>query len=567
MIFVSSLAKKINNLNKRQTMKKLTNIILLLAFMVSAAACGGDKKTKEEVVKTEMEQKVEQFTTVKLDADISHLSENEKKILSLLFDAAEIIDELFWMQAYGDKDALFAKVTDEASREFLLINYGPWERLDNNEPFIEGYGPKPLGANFYPTDMTKDEFDAFNDPDKASEYTLIRRDEEGNLKSIWYHIAFADQLRKVSDLLLQASELAEDEGLKKYLELRAKAILTDDYFESDMAWMDMRTSNIEVIIGPIEHYEDRLYGNKTAYEAFVLIKDNDWSEKLYRFNALLPKLQANLPIGDEYKKDKIGTDSDINVYEAVLYKGDCNAGGKTIAINLPNDIRVHQQKGSRKLQLKNSMKAKFDHILIPICDLLIAEDQRKHVTFDAFFENTTFHEVAHGLGIKNTINGKGPVREALMDAYTTIEEGKADILGLYMVTQLYEMGEISSGEIMDNYVTFVAGIFRSSRFGASSAHGKANMIRFNYYLEREAISLQDDGTYRVNFEKIKEATLELATLILTIQGDGDYERALKLINESGNMSPQLKADLEKVNMAGIPVDIRFEQGKALIGLE
>lgn len=548
-------------------MKQLLNVTLALVIIATMVACGGKKKAEEEPTKSDMQLKVEQFSTVKLDADLSHLSEKERQIIALMFEAGDIIDELFWMQSYGNKEELFTKHTDSFAQAFMNINYGPWERLNNNEPFLEGYGPKPMGAGFYPADITKEELDAFTHPDKMSEYTVIRRNEDGSLKVVWYHEEYAEKLQKISVLLEKAAELAEDAGLKKYLQLRAKALLNSNYFESDMAWMDMKTSNIDVVIGPIEHYEDRLMGAKTAFEAFVLVKDIEWSKKLERFNALLPKLQANLPVDAKYKKDKIGSDSDINVYEAILYKGDCNAGSKTLAINLPNDIRVQQQKGSRKLQLKNSLKAKFEHILIPIANIVIDESQRKHITFNAFFENVTFHEVAHGLGIKNTITGKGPVKEALKDLYMSIEEGKADILGLYMVTQLHEMGELTEGDIMDNYVTFVAGIFRSSRFGASSAHGKANMIRFNYYLETGAIVLQENGTYKIDFEKMKKATMDLATLILTIQGDGDYDRAEALVRDKGSMTPQLKADLDKVNQAGIPVDIVFEQGKAVVGLK
>jgi hypothetical protein len=250
--------------------------------------------------------------------------------------------------------------------------------------------------------------------------------------------------------------------------------------------MAMKTSNIDFVVGPIENYEDRLFGYKAAHEAFVLVKDLDWSAQLEKFTSMLPDLQKGLPVPAEYKAETPGTDSDMNVYYALYYGGDCNAGSKTIAINLPNDSEVQLKVGSRKLQLKNSMQAKFEKILVPIADILIDESQRKYITFDAFFENTTFHEVAHGMGIKNTINEMGEVRTALKDYYSSIEEAKADIMGLYLVTKLYEMGEITSGEVMNNYVTFFAGIFRSSRFGASSAHGRANMLTLKYFAANNA---------------------------------------------------------------------------------
>ncbi len=260
-------------------------------------------------------------------------------------------------------------------------------------------------------------------------------------------------------------------------------------------------------------------------------------------------------------------DSDMNVYDAIYYAGDCNAGSKTIAINLPNDERVRNTKGSRKLQLKNSMQAKFDKILIPISELLIAEDQQKHVRFEAFFENTMFHEVAHGLGMGNTVDKSSTVREALKDSYTSIEEGKADILGLWCVYQLNEMGEMGEKDMMDNFVTFMAGIFRSVRFGAASAHGKANMMRFYYFQETGAFTRDDaNGTYRVNYEKMKAAMLNLSADILKIQGDGDYETAKKLIEEKGFIREALQKDLDRISEAGIPRDIVFVQGADVLGI-
>jgi hypothetical protein len=261
-----------------------------------------------------------------------------------------------------------------------------------------------------------------------------------------------------------------------------------------------------------------------------------------------------------------GTDADMNVYDAIYYAGDCNAGSKTIAINLPNDPEVHKAAGSRKLQLKNSMKAKFDNILMPISAMMIDESQRQYISFDAFFENTTFHEVAHGMGVQNTINGKGTVRESLKEQYAAIEEAKADILGLYLVTKLYEMGEIKSGEIMNNYVTFFAGIFRSSRFGASSAHGKANMLCMKYFADNGAFLYQDNGCYKVNLEEMKKAVESLAAKIITLQGNGDYDGVKAWMESDGVMTETLRRDLDKVNAAGIPVDIIFKQGKEVLGL-
>jgi hypothetical protein len=343
--------------------------------------------------------------------------------------------------------------------------------------------------------------------------------------------------------------------------MRAEALLNDDYFASDMAWMDMRTNGIDFVIGPIETYEDQVYGYKAAYEAYVLVKDKEWSNKVLKLAALLPKLQKTLPVDEVYKKESPGSSSDLGVYEALYYAGDCNAGSKTIAINLPNDPKVQEVKGSRRLQLKNSMQAKFDKILLPIANLVIDKEQQHYVKFDAFFENVMFHEIAHGLGMNNTINGKGMVRDALKDTYTSLEESKADILGLFLITKLNEMGEFKDKDLMENYVTFLAGIFRSVRFGASSAHGKANMIRFNYFQEQGAFVYDKASkTYKVDFEKMKLAMDNLTAIILKIQGDGDYAAAQKLIAEKGIIGPELQENLDEISQTGIPRDIIFNQG-------
>ena len=575
----------INPKKIKKMLKKFLPLMLIVAISVLVSNCKQpeEKLTPEEMENSRLgtlpdlqsyqpaenfnlEERLGIFTSVKLTADISHLSESEKQILSILFDVADIMDELYWQQTIGNKENFLSKISDENLKKFAMINYGPWDRLNGNLSFIDSIGEKPKGANFYPIDMTVEEFETLENENKASLYTVIRRDENDSLKVYWYHEVYAQKLQKAADLMKQAAELAEDAGLKKYLEMRAEALTTDDYQASDFAWMDMRTSNIDFVVGAIENYEDALFGYKAAYESFILLKDTEWSKKLEKFSTMLPDLQAGLPIEAKYKKDVPGSKADMNAYEVIYYAGDCNAGSKTIAINLPNDEEVHLKIGSRKLQLKNAMKAKFDKILVPIAELLITPEQRKHITFNAFFENTMFHEVGHAMGIKNTLDGKGTAREALKEQYSAIEEGKADIMGLYLVTKLYEMGELTEGVVMDNYVTFFAGIFRSSRFGAASSHGKANMMRFNYFQEREAFTRNEDGTYTVNFEKMQVAMISLMQDILHIQGNGDYEAAKKWVEEKGIIVPQLKADLDKVNAMNIPVDVVFEKGKKQIGL-
>ncbi len=546
---------------------KNTIIVLLLVMLVSS--CKEVKKediSNSETTQIEMLNKLNQYVSVKLTADLSKLRDNERKMIPILIKAADKMNDLFWYEAYGDKTELLNSITVDAAKTFARINYGPWDRLDGNNPFVEGIGAKPAGANFYPTDMTKAEFDAAEIEDKSSIYNFIRRDDNGNLYSVPYHKQFEKEVKEVSSLLLEAAKLAEDKGLQKYLELRASALLDDNYQPSDLAWMDMKTNTIDIVIGPIETYEDHLFGHKAAHEAYVLIKDQEWSSRLAKFTSYLPELQKGIPVDEAYKMETPGTDSDLNAYDVVYYAGDCNAGSKTIAINLPNDEQVQLQKGTRRLQLKNAMRAKFDKIMVPISGVLIEPSQRKHITFDAFFANTMFHEVAHGLGIKNTINGKGTVRDALKEHSSALEEGKADILGLYMIQQLNAKGELTD-DFKDNMVTFMAGIFRSVRFGASSAHGKANMIRFNFFKEKGAFTRNSDGTYKVNFDKMQVAMEALSKLILTLQGNGDYDGVAKLVADKGIISTELQADLDRLSDANIPVDVIFEQGVEVLGLQ
>ncbi|RXF00588.1 Zn-dependent hydrolase [Pseudoalteromonas sp. PS5] len=507
------------------------------------------------------------YTPVTLETDLGHLSDNQKKMLALLIDASVIMDNLFWQQAFGeDKTTFLGKISDEKVRQFADINYGPWDRLNGDQVFLSGFEDKALGAEFYPSDITKDELNNAEVKDKTGLYSLIRRDESGKLYSIPYSSAYKAELDQAAALLRQASKLAQDKEFAHYLNLRADALVNNSYQASDFAWMDMKNNPIDVVIGPIETYEDQLFGYRTAFESYVLVKDLAWSERLAKFAAFLPELQTGLPVEDKYKQEVPGSDADLNAYDVIYYAGHSNAGSKTIAINLPNDEEVQLQKGTRRLQLKNAMRAKFDKILVPIADQLIVPEQRKHITFDAFFANTMFHEVAHGLGIKNTITGKGTVRQSLQEHASALEEGKADILGLYMVEQLLKKGEITEGTLEDYYITFMAGIFRSVRFGASSAHGKANMIRFNFFKQEGAFSKNTDGLYQVNMEKMGAAMEKLSNLILTLQGDGDYQKVDQLIATHGDIKAELQKDLDKLSEANIPVDVTFKQGKQVLGL-
>lgn len=518
-----------------------------------------------------IDRKLAQYTSVRLTTDLP-LSARDRQIIPLLIDAAREMDAVWRQQTYGNLDSLVASIHDPRVRRYVEINYGPWDRLAGNAPFLPGVGPKPEGANVYPADMTKEQFETAVAGGGAradslrSLYTLVRRDASGRLTAVPYSRAFRPNMERAAARLRQAAALAEDPGFRRYLELRAAALLSDNYQPSDLAWLDMKNNTLDVVIGPIETYEDALFGYKASYEAYVLVKDLEWSRRLSRYAALLPALQRGLPVPDAYKRETPGTDSDLNAYDVLYYAGEANAGSKTIAINLPNDEQVQLQKGTRRLQLRNAMRAKFDRILVPIANMLIAPDQRRHITFDAFFGNTMFHEVAHGLGIKNTIDGRGTVREALKEQASALEEGKADVLGLYMQVQLQEMGELQ-GDAMDSYTTFLASIFRSVRFGAASAHGRANVARFNYFQERGAFSRDAaTGTYRVDPVRMRQAMNALSEQILRFQGDGDYAGVQAFMARYGQIGPELQADLGRLATAGIPVDVVFEQGTDVLGL-
>ena len=532
---------------------KFSALLLGAATFATTMSCTQQKESP-------MKAKVEEFAPVELKSDLaSGLNDKEKELVKIFFQIGKITDDLFWKQTFGDK-SLLDTISDNYAKDFAMIHYGVWDRLDNNKPFIEGYGEKLPMCNYYPHDITLEEFNAFEDENKDSWYTVIRRNDDGSLKSVWYHEEYAEEIGQICALLEKAVALAENPGLKNYLEKRIEAFKTDDYLASDLAWMDMKDSKIDFVTGPIESYDDKFRETKTSYESFILLKDEERSKDLAKFVSMLPALQKELPCAPEYKTFVPGTSSDLNVYDVVFYAGDCNAGSKTIAINLPNDDRVHALKGTRRLQLRNSMKAKFDKILMPIGELIVTPEQQKYLNFDAFFWNVTFHEVAHGLGVKQTINGKGSVDAAMGTEKTSWEEAKADLLGLFMVTKLVEMGEITNITSEDAIATYIAGILRSVRFGAASSHGKANMMCFNYMEKAGAFTRDDKGQYVIDFEKAKEAMNGWAALILKTQGDGDVEFATKYRAENGSITPALQADLDKINSAGIPRDIRFIQG-------
>ncbi|MBQ0113410.1 MAG: Zn-dependent hydrolase [Bacteroidales bacterium] len=538
-------------------MRKTILICLGLLAMYGTKAQDLDNMTTRE--------KVEQYASVKLTTDLSHLSSNEKEMLGIFLDVAKIMDDIYWKQAFGNKKEI-NEINNLWDYEFAQINYGPWDRMNNWKPFVKGFKEKTPGVTFYPEDMTKEDFNKIQDEKKNSQYTVIRKDANGKLYVKGYYEEYKEDLDKAIELLNKAISICDNAGMKKYLVERVKALQTNDYFASDMAWMDMKDSNLDFVVGPIENYDDELLGLKTSFEAFVLVKDLAWSKSLAKYIQLLPSLQKSLPCDPKFKQEVPGTESDLNVYDVLYYGGDCNAGGKTIAINLPNDEKVQLAKGSRRLQLKNAMKAKFDAIVVPIAKQVINEDQMKLINFDAFFSNVMFHEVAHGLGIKNSITGNGPIRQALQGEYSAFEEAKADVLGLWMVNELIKRGELTGLTEEQSITTYIAGLLRSIRFGSAEAHGRANLMCYNFFEKAGAFTRDDKGIYTINFEKSKKAIEDWSAILLEIEGMGSYENAAKYSNENATISAELQQDLDKINSVGIPVDVVFEQGRKVLGL-
>ncbi|HLE57906.1 MAG TPA: Zn-dependent hydrolase [Rhodothermia bacterium] len=562
-------------------MRHRIRILAALALSVLSGGCleqnastGSADSARDSSAAQSIADRMAKYTTVALTADTTPLTAKERQMIPLLIQAAQAMDTIYWMQSYGNRDSLIASVSDAETKQFVDINYGPWDRLDNNAPFVSGVGARPPGANLYPPDITKAEFDsavargpAARADSLKSLYTLVRRANTGGLEVIPYRVAFKAQNDFAAAKLREAAALAEDAGLKRYLTMRAEALATDNYQPSDLAWMDMKSNGLDIVIGPIETYEDELYGYKAANEGLVLIKDKSWSQRLSRYAAMLPSLQRGLPVPEAYKKETPGTDSDLNAYDAIFYAGQSNAGAKTIAINLPNDEEVQLRKGTRRLQLKNVIQAKFDKILMPIAQELMAGDQLPFLNFNAFFGNTMFHEVAHGLGIKNTINGKGPVRTALKERYGAVEEGKADILGLHMVQVLNARGDLPGEDVRGNYVSFLASLFRSTRFGGADAHGRANIAAFNYLQQVGAFTRDSaSGKYRVDFPKFQAGMDSLSNRILTMQGNGDYEGLGAFQEQYGKISPELQRDLDRLKAKNIPVDVVFDQARDRSGM-
>jgi hypothetical protein len=506
-------------------------------------------------------QLLENYAPVTIPApDLSGITDNGKEVLNLYRFAADQADAIYWEQSFGPKST-FENLVDPAEKAFADVNYGPWNRIDN-APFLEGYGPRPAGARFYPEDMTDEEFEALDDPDKNSPYTLIRRKDDGSLEVVWYHDAYKDHVQRMADILRAASDITIKSSVRNYLVKKAESLLTDDYYASEKAWLEMTDSKMDLVIGPNETIDDQRYGIKASYGAYVLLKNTERSAKLKAIANRLPELQASLPGDPAHHAYIPGLESNIFSCDVLYYGGYTNAGYKTIAVNFPYDVRVQREYGTRTILFDNIIREKFNRTVFPVGMLLLESQDCAHVDANAFYWDIVFREVAQALGVKQTITGKGTVAEALGNEALTLEKAKSNVLGAYLCAKEVEAHRVDALIMkQDVLTTFVVNIIRSSRFGFGDATGRANLIIYNYLVENGAITRKVSGKYDIDFPKLEEAIAGLSARILALQAIGDRQAAETFVNGYAVVPSTLKADIVNLELEKIPVDIRLSYEK------
>jgi hypothetical protein len=555
-------------------MKSLKTICLItLALAVAVPGYSYQKKEGSRVsTDSALRARINRFAPTVVTADASRLSAGDRKALDKVIEAARLMDPIYYRQVWSGNVALKKRLeadTSPAGRErlhYFVINKGPWSLLDNKEPFIEGVPhEKPPQASFYPDDITKEEFNAWVEGLSEEErkraigfFHVIRRGADRKLRLVPYSQEYREFLEPAAKLLREAAELTTSQTLKDYLTKRADAFLSDNYYASDVAWMDL-DAPIDVTIGPYETYEDELFGYKAAFEAFVTLRDEAESAKLVKFSGYLQELEDNLPMDARYRNPKLGEASPIRVVDVVFTSGDANRGVQTAAFNLPNDEQVVKEKGSKRVMLKNVQEAKFDKVMVPLSRIVIDPSQRAHISFDAFFTHILMHELLHGLGPHNiTVDGKQTtVRMQLKELHSAIEEAKADITGLWALQYLIDKGVIERRLERDLYTTYLSSSFRSVRFGITEAHGKGQAVQFNYLMDEGGIKFNEAaGTFGIDTQRIKEAVRKLTREILTLQAEGSYEKAKALLDKYATIRPGMQKALDR--LGSVPVDIEPE---------
>jgi Peptidase family M49 len=539
--------------------------LIMTSLVATSVALGAQDKPAPNV--DQLKTMTARFAPVDLSADVSKLAANERQALAKLVEAAKVMDTLFLRQVWAGNQTMLLTLLQDTSEigrarlHYFLLNKGPWSRLDHNESFIPGAPPKPEQANFYPADATKQEVEDWIATLSGSQksfatgfYSTIRRNAERKLIAVPYSFEYQGELADAARLLREAAALTSQPTLKTFLEKRAQAFLTNDYYDSDVAWMELDAS-IEPTIGPYEVYEDEWFNYKAAFEAFITVRDEEETGKLARFGAELQEIENNLPLDARYRNPKLGSLAPIRVVDVVFSAGDANRGVQTAAFNLPNDERITAEKGAKRVMLKNTQDAKFARVLVPISKIALAPKDQASVEFDAFFTHILMHELMHGLGPHNITAGERPttVRQELKETYSTIEEAKADVSGLFALQFLVDRGKLENKYEQTMYTTYLASMFRSIRFGLNEAHGRGVAMQLNYFLDHGGVTVAADGTFAVNPGRIKQNVVDLTRDIMTMQAVGDYAAAKQMIAQLAVIRPPVQRVLDR--LSGVPVDI------------
>ena len=525
----------------------------LLIVLAAAAVCSCNNRPHSL-----FDREVSRYVVVDIPTpSLKGISDNGKEVLNLYRFAADEVNAIYWEQYFGDRASLLDGITDPVQKTYAEINYGPWDRT-NGKSFVDGYEDRLPGASFYPADMTREEFDAWDNPDKLSPYTMIRRAEDGSLKAVWYHDAFKEHIDKIVNYLTAAADITIKPSVKKYLLSKAQALQTDKYYDSGIAWLEMDDSKMDLVIGPNENVDDQLLGIKRSYEAFVLLKNEARTKELMQFVSRIGEFQQELPCAAVYKTFQPGTGSNIFSCDALYYAGKANAGIKVIALNLPFDADVQRDKGTRTILLDNVIRAKFNNILKPAGDILLSWEDAEHLVAEAFYWNVVFREVAHGLGVKETVNGKGSVEEALGNKASTFEEIKANAAGVLMVCKLQRHFDIKGlFARKDALATFFTSLVRSGRFGEGASLGRANLIIYNYLCEAGAFKRHPSGQYSIDYDRMENALSDLTSLVLEIQATGNYDYASEFEEKYSKPSADFEADIINLRLEHVPMDVRF----------
>ena len=538
-----------------------------IAASTLAAGLGAGAQERSIPNLEQLKTMTARFAPVDLSADLTSLPANERQALARLVEAAKVMDTLFLRQVWAGNETMLLDLLQDTSElgrarlHYFLINKGPWSRLDENAPFIPGAPKKPEQANFYPAGATKEEVEAWIATLSGAQrafaigfFTTIRRNPEGKFVAVPYSFEYQGELARVAELLREAAALTTQPTLKAFLDKRAQALITNDYYDSDVAWMELDAS-IEPTIGPYEVYEDEWFNYKAAFESFITVRDAAETNKLTRFGSELQEIENNLPIDPRYRNPKLGAMAPIRVVNTVFSSGDANRGVQTAAFNLPNDERIVAEKGTKRVMLKNNQDAKFKTVLVPISKVVLAAGDQANLDFEAFFTHILMHELMHGLGPHNIVAGERPttVRQELKETYSTIEEAKADVSGLFALQFLVDHGKLDKKFEQTMYTTFLASIFRSIRFGLNEAHGRGVAIQLNYFLDHGGVTVAADGTFAVNASRIKQNVIDLTRDIMTMEATGAYVDAKQMLEKMAVVRPPVRRVLDR--LASVPVDI------------